>query len=99
MSQVCSRFFFLFRAALVAYGGSQARGPMRAVAAGLHHSTAMPDLSQVCDLHRSSRQRRILNPLSEARDQIRNLMVPIGIYFLSATTGGCGFDPWLHSVG
>ena len=39
-------------------------------------ATAMPDLSHVWDLHRSSRQHRILNPLSEARDQTRNLMVP-----------------------
>ena len=31
-------FFFLFRAAPAAYGGSQSRGPIRAVAAGLHHS-------------------------------------------------------------
>ena len=31
-------FFGLFRAALVAYGSSQARGPVEAVAAGLHHS-------------------------------------------------------------
>ena len=31
-------FFFLYRAALVAYGASQARGPIRAVAAGLYHS-------------------------------------------------------------
>ena len=30
--------FFLFRAGPAAYGGSQARGPIRAVAAGLHHS-------------------------------------------------------------
>ena len=39
-------FFFFFclfafsRAAPVAYGGSQARGPIRATAAGLHHSNA-----------------------------------------------------------
>ena len=35
-------FVFLFRADLVAYGGSQARGPIGAVAAGLHqgHSKA-----------------------------------------------------------
>ena len=32
------RSFLLFRAALTAYGGSQARGQIRAVAAGLHHS-------------------------------------------------------------
>ena len=31
-------------------------------------ATAMPDPSQVFDLHHSSRQCRILNPLSEARD-------------------------------
>ena len=31
-------FFLLFRAALEAYGGSQARGRIGAVAAGLHHS-------------------------------------------------------------
>ena len=30
--------FCLFRAAPVAYGGSQARGPIRATAASLHHS-------------------------------------------------------------
>ena len=31
-------YFLLFRAAPVAYGGSQARGPIGAVATGLHHS-------------------------------------------------------------
>ena len=31
-------------------------------------ATATPDLSRFCDLHHSSRQRWILNPLSEARD-------------------------------
>ena len=30
---------------------------------------ATPDLSHVCDLYHSSRQHRILNPLSEVRDQ------------------------------
>ena len=30
-------------------------------------ATAMQDLSHICDLHHSSRQRQILNPLSEAR--------------------------------
>ena len=43
------------------YGCSQARGLVRAIAAGLHHS---------------SRQHRILNPLSDARDQTLNLMAP-----------------------
>ena len=31
-------FFFFFRAVPMAYGGSQARAQIRAVAAGLHHS-------------------------------------------------------------
>ena len=31
--------------------------------------TARPDLSHVCDLHHSSWQHRILNPLGRARDQ------------------------------
>ena len=32
-------------------------------------ATATLDLSHICDAHHSSRQRWILNPLSEARDQ------------------------------
>ena len=39
-------------------------------------ATVMQDLSRVCDLHHSTRQRWILNPVSEARDQTRHLMVP-----------------------
>ena len=63
---------FLFRAVPTAYGGSQAMGLIRAVAIGLHHS---------------SRQRQILNPLSEARDRTHHLMVPSWIRFHCATTG------------
>ena len=36
--------------------------------------TAMPDPSLDCNLHHSSGQRRILNPLSEGRDQTCILM-------------------------
>ena len=39
-------------------------------------ATAMPDPSCVCNPHHSSRQLWIRNPLSKARDQTRNLMVP-----------------------
>uniref|UniRef100_A0A8D0Q7T4 Uncharacterized protein n=1 Tax=Sus scrofa TaxID=9823 RepID=A0A8D0Q7T4_PIG len=45
-------------------------------AASLHPATATPDLNHVCDLHQSSWQSRILNPLIEAWDQTCNLMVP-----------------------
>ena len=39
-------------------------------------ATATSDLGHVCDLPHSSQQHQILNPLSEARDQTHNLMVP-----------------------
>ena len=48
-------------------------------------ATATQDPSRVCSLHHSSRQCRILNPLSEARDQTCNLMVPSRIRFRCAT--------------
>ena len=64
--------FCIFRATPMAYGGFQARGLIGATAAGLRHS---------------SRQRWIFNPLSEARDRIRNLMVPSQICFHCTTTG------------
>ena len=37
-------------------------------------ATATQDLSRVFDLHHSSWQRRILNPLSQARDRMHTLM-------------------------
>ena len=61
-------FFAFSRAAPAAYGGSQARGLIRAVAAGLRTATATPDPSHVCDLHHSSLQHQIPNPLSKAKD-------------------------------
>ena len=44
-------------------------------------ATATQDPSRVCNLHHSSRQRRIPNPLSNARDRTRNLMVPSRIRY------------------
>ena len=61
-------FFGLFRAAPVAYGGSQARGQLRAVAASRHHSHSNTRSEPRLNGHHSSRHRRILNPPSEARD-------------------------------
>ena len=60
----------------VAYGSSQARGQIGAAAAAhiTATATAMPDLSCICNLHHSSWQHRVLNPLSEARDQTHVLM-------------------------
>ena len=83
---------FPFRAVPAAYGGSLARDPIGAVAAGTTdvittRTTATPDLSHVCDLHHNSQQRQILNPLSEARDRTHNLVVPRCIRFHCFTTG------------
>ena len=62
----------------MAYGGSQARGRIRAVAADYTTATEMTDPSRIC-LHHSSWQRPILNPLNKARDQTRNLMGTSGV--------------------
>ena len=50
-------------------------------------ATATPDWSQVCELHHSSWQHRIPNPLIKVRDGSCNLMVPSLISFHCATTG------------
>ena len=57
--------FAFSRAPPAAYGDSQARGRIGATAADLHHS---------------SWQLQILNPLSKARDRTQNLMVPSQIH-------------------
>ena len=63
--------FFFFWLLLPAYGSSQARGQIRAAAASHSHTIATLDLRCVCDLHCSSQQCWIPNPLSEVRDQTR----------------------------
>ena len=69
--------FLLFRAMLTAYGGSQTRCQIGDVAASLHDS---------------SQQHQIFNPLREARDRTRNLMIPSWICFCYATTGTPAYD-------
>ena len=92
-------WLLLFRATPEAYGSSQARGPIGATAASLRHShgiQAMQYTSRVCDLHHGSRQHRILNPLSEARDQTLNLLVTSQIRFCPASRGIPAW-PFKHS--
>ena len=48
---------------------------------------AMQDLSFICDLHHSSQQCQILNPLSEARNRTCNLIAPSQICFRCARMG------------
>ena len=49
--------------------------------------TATWDPSQICELHHSSQQRQISDPLSEARDRILILMDTSQIHFRCATMG------------
>ena len=60
----------LFRAAPAAYGNSQARGWIKASAANLHHS---------------SWQRQVLNPMREARDWTCDLMDTNWVHYHWAT--------------
>ena len=72
---VCFCLFAFSMAARAAYGGSQARGRIGAVAAAYTRATATRDPSCVFDLHHRSWQCRIFNPLSKARDRTHNPMV------------------------
>ena len=71
----------------MAYGSFQASGWIRAAAAGLHHSHSNIGLSRVFNLHHSSWQCRIPDPLSKARDQTHILMDASWICFCCATVG------------
>ena len=62
-------------------------------------ATVTPDPSCVCDLHHSSRQCHILNPLSEARDWTYILMDASQIRFRWAMTGIPGIDFKLYRWG
>ena len=68
--------FFFSRAAPTAYGGSQAMGLIGTVADGLRQSHSNAGSEPCLQLTPQLRQRRIVNPLSKARDGTLNLMVP-----------------------
>ena len=77
-----SLVFFVFclsRAAPMAYEGVELELQLQLQLPAYTTATAMPDLSRVCDPHHSSRQHRILNPLSEARDRTCVLMDTSGV--------------------
>ena len=74
-------------AQVIPHAVSLAKGQIGATATGYTTATAMQDPVHVCNLHHSSRQHWILNPLSKARDRTLNLMVTSQIRFRCATTG------------
>ena len=78
-------FFFLFRAAPTAYGGSQVRGLFGATAASpCHsHSNTRSELWLAPQLMAT----QILNPLSKARNWTCHLTVPSQICFCCTNTG------------
>ena len=88
---VLSFYFFVFWSFLGLYPRhmdvprlgvkSELQLPAYSTATATATATATWDLSHICDLHHSSWQCWILNPLSRARDRIRNLMVPSQIRF------------------
>ena len=82
-------FFFAFdllRATPMAYGSSQASGLIGAVATGLCPQQRQIQATSVT-YTRAHSSAGSFNPLSEARDQTRNLMGPSWIHFLWAITG------------
>ena len=73
---LCFCCFCLFRATPVAYGGSQARDQIRAIATSLHHSHSNPGSEPLLRPLPQLMTVRIINPLSGARDQTYILMDP-----------------------
>ena len=78
-------FFFLFKVIPAAYGDSQVRGQIGATAASLCHSQSNAGSKPHLWPKPSSQQGRILNPLSKAKDQTNNLMVPSWTHFCCTT--------------
>ena len=79
--------FFLFRAAPVDYGSSQAKGLIRAIAAGLCHSHGNV-WSELCLWPTLQlRQHQIFNPLNRARDRTHIVMGTSWVHYWWATIG------------
>ena len=84
--------FCLFRVAAAAYGGSQARGLIGAVAAGLRQSHSNGQIQATSAIYTTAHSNAgsLLNPLNKARDQTYNFMVPSWIRFHCAEMGTPG---------
>ena len=90
-------FFFLFGATPEAHGSSQDSGWSGGAASSLHHSHSNTRSEPYLDLCRSSGRPRILNPLTEARDQT-HIFTDTYVRFLNcwATKGTPLMKFWNH---
>ena len=79
--------FCLLRATPVAYDVPQLGVESELQLPAYTTATATPDTSCICNLHHSSRQWPILNPLSKARDRTCILMDSSQVCFHWSTTG------------
>ena len=86
MCWMCLFIFHLyfFRATPTAYGSSQARDQIRAAGTAYTTAIATQDPNHICDLHHSSQQGQIPNPLSRARNWTHILMNTSQIRFSTA---------------
>ena len=73
-------FFCLFRATPMAYGDSQARVESELQLLAYSTATATSNPSRICDLHHSSQQHQVCNPLSKARDWTHILIDPSWVH-------------------
>ena len=94
----CFGFGLLFRATPAAYGGSQARSLIGAVATGLPHSHSNSGSELRLQPAPHSWQCWILNPLSKARDRTCILTDASHIHFHWATMGTPGARLWTQII-
>ena len=76
---ICFVFLFVFILSFLGLHPQNTEVPRLGVESKLYPlayttATAMPDPSRICNLHHSSWQHQIPNPLSEARNRTRILM-------------------------
>ena len=71
-------FFFLFRVSPAAYGSSQARGWIGAVAANYTTATVTWNPRYVCDLQHGSRQHQILHPPEKPGIKLTSSRILVG---------------------
>ena len=80
MALLRSFFWFVFMAALVAYGSSQLGVESELQLLAYSMAIATPDPSRVCNLHCSLQQYWVLNPLSHDRNSKVHVSLKIRVF-------------------